>query len=135
MSALLAGPQLAFLSERKLPQVQRVAQDVVVDAVAGGASDAGIHDRRGGEQLYDTLGAGLTLIVLDAASGAWQPMLAAASARRVPLDIVDLRQRKLQDRYGAGLILVRPDQHVAWRGETPPESPEQIIDMARGAST
>ncbi len=85
--------------------------------------------------LYDTLGAGLTLIVLDAATGAWEPMLTAASARRVPLDIVDLRQRKLQDRYGAALILVRPDQHVAWRGDTPPESPEQIIDMARGAST
>jgi 2-polyprenyl-6-methoxyphenol hydroxylase-like FAD-dependent oxidoreductase len=85
------------------------------------------------ESMYDTLGSGLTLIVLDAAAGTWEPTLAAARARRVPLETVDLRQHGLRDRYGAGLILVRPDQHVAWCGDVLPESSAQIIDRARGA--
>lgn len=83
--------------------------------------------------LYDSLGSEMTLIVVGAAAGTWEPILAAARARRVPLEILDLRHRGLRDRYGAGLILVRPDQHVAWRGDALPEPPVQIIDRARGA--
>jgi hypothetical protein len=30
-------------------------------------------------------------------------------------------------------VLVRPDGHVAWRGDAPPANPEQIIDIVRGA--
>ncbi len=40
----------------------------------------------------------------------------AATARRVPLSVVELRDQTLEGRYGATLLLVRPDQHVAWRG-------------------
>jgi hypothetical protein len=52
----------------------------------------------------------------------------------VPLRIVDLRDRALRDRFGAGFALVRPDQHVAWRGDGPPADACGLIDQVRGAS-
>jgi hypothetical protein len=31
------------------------------------------------------------------------------------------------------LVLSRPDQHVAWRGDAPPSDPLALIDWVRGA--
>jgi hypothetical protein len=35
--------------------------------------------------------------------------------------------------YREKLVLSRPDQHVAWRGDALPPDPEQLIDLIRGA--
>jgi hypothetical protein len=35
--------------------------------------------------------------------------------------------------YGRLLVLVRPDGHVAWRGDNPPTDPLAMIDTVRGA--
>lgn len=68
-----------------------------------------------GASLYDRLGHGLSLLRLrDDADVA--PFIESAKARRVPLTIVELRGQTLEERYQAPLLLVRPDQHVAWRG-------------------
>ena len=75
----------------------------------------------------------MTLLVLDAPAGSWQPLVQAASKAGVPLHVLDLRPRDLRQRYGAGLVLVRPDQHVAWCAEALPADPMAIIDRARGA--
>jgi 2-polyprenyl-6-methoxyphenol hydroxylase-like FAD-dependent oxidoreductase len=86
-----------------------------------------------GRSVYDALGPGLTLLVLDAPAGSWQPLVQAAGNAGVPLDVLDLRPRHLRPRYGAGLVLVRPDQHVAWCADAPPADPAAIIDRVRGA--
>jgi len=86
-----------------------------------------------GRSVYDSLGPGLTLLVLDAPAGSWEPLVQAASKAGVPLDVLDLRPRGLRPRYGAGLVLVRPDQHVAWCADAPPADPAAIIDQVRGA--
>jgi 2-polyprenyl-6-methoxyphenol hydroxylase-like FAD-dependent oxidoreductase len=83
--------------------------------------------------VYDSLGPGMTLLVLDAPAGSWQPLVQAASKAGVPLDVLDLRPRGLRQRYGAGLLLVRPDQHVAWCADALPADPAAIIDRVRGA--
>jgi hypothetical protein len=31
------------------------------------------------------------------------------------------------------LVLIRPDQHVAWRGATAPDDPSALVDILRGA--
>jgi hypothetical protein len=36
--------------------------------------------------------------------------------------------------YPRKLVLSRPDQHVAWRGDAPPDDPTALIDRVRGAS-
>ncbi len=72
-----------------------------------------------GDSLYDRLGRDFTLLRFAAADGA--PFAAAAGALAVPLAVLDLSHepaaRELRELYGAELALVRPDQHVAWRGD------------------
>ena len=85
-----------------------------------------------GASLYDRLGNGLTLLRLrDAADMA--PFIASAAARRVPLTVLELHGQALEERYGAPLLLVRSDQHVAWRGESVDlPTAKAIIDQVRG---
>jgi hypothetical protein len=39
----------------------------------------------------------------------------------------------LRERYGADLLLVRPDQHIAWRGAATPD-PEELLLAVVGAA-
>ena len=87
-----------------------------------------------GQSVYDRLGTGLTLLVLDQGVDPGDGLARAAADRHVPLDVLDLRGRDLRARYGAGLVLVRPDQHVAWRADAPPPDPGAILDRVRGSS-
>lgn len=68
-----------------------------------------------GASLYDRLGIGLTLLRLHE-SAEVAPFIESAAARGAPLDVLDLRGQAHEERYGASLLLVRSDQHVAWRG-------------------
>ncbi|MGH9108078.1 MAG: FAD-dependent monooxygenase, partial [Acidimicrobiales bacterium] len=79
--------------------------------------------------LYDRLGDGFT--VLRAGRADPQPLVAAAEVRRLPVTVLDIEDRRLD--YGAPLLLVRPDQHVAWRGLGRPTEVEAIVDTVRGA--
>ena len=87
---------------------------------------------RDGRSLYDALGPGYTLLRFDPAVRV--PGLVAAAARRgVPLAVVDVEAPDAQ-LYARKLALVRPDQHVAWRGDCEPAEPIALIDLVRGAS-
>ncbi len=68
-----------------------------------------------GRSLYDRFGPGFTLLVLDAGIDT-AAATAEARAAGVPLTVVVLPDAGLRDLYGAALALIRPDQHVAWRG-------------------
>lgn len=70
-----------------------------------------------GSSLYDHLGTGFTLLRLDPRADA-VPVTGAARAAGVPLDVLDAEVGDAEA-YGAPLLLVRPDQHVAWRGDDP----------------
>lgn len=90
-----------------------------------------------GRSLYDTFGRGFTLLRLaggDDASG----FARAAADRGVPLAIVDVpgdpARNTARDLYGADLVLVRPDQHVAWRGNAPPEDPDALLAAVTGGA-
>jgi 2-polyprenyl-6-methoxyphenol hydroxylase-like FAD-dependent oxidoreductase len=85
-----------------------------------------------GASLYDRLGTGLTLVRLrDDANVA--PFVQAAAASGVPLTVSDLHGQADADSYGAALLLVRPDQHVAWRGATVDRpTATAIVDRVRG---
>ena len=86
-----------------------------------------------GASLYDQLGGGLSLLRLrDDADVA--PFIASAAARGVPLAVIELRGQRFEELYGAPLLLVRPDQHVAWRGASVDRAQAGvIIDRVRGA--
>jgi hypothetical protein len=84
-----------------------------------------------GRSLYDLLGEGFTLLRLARNADA-DPLADAAARRGLPLRIVDLSGLPaLRGRYGADLVLVRPDQHVAWRG-TSPDDPDAVLAQVVG---
>ena len=87
-----------------------------------------------GRSIYDELGRDLTLLVVGGEPAGARAMFEQVCRERgAPLSVVDLREAGLRDRYHANLMLVRPDQHVAWRGDGPPQDPVALIDRVRGA--
>jgi hypothetical protein len=52
----------------------------------------------------------------------------------MPLKIVDIREDRARTLYERDLVLIRPDHHVAWRGNTVPDRPGAILDRVRGAA-
>jgi 2-polyprenyl-6-methoxyphenol hydroxylase-like FAD-dependent oxidoreductase len=74
-----------------------------------------------GRSLYDCFGPGFTLLVLEGASPyAPEAAKADAEALGVPLTIVGINDSHVASLYQRTLALIRPDQHVAWRGDAWP---------------
>jgi 2-polyprenyl-6-methoxyphenol hydroxylase-like FAD-dependent oxidoreductase len=85
-----------------------------------------------GRSLYDALGPYYTLVRVDPnvrVSG----IVEAAVRRKVPLAVLDIDVPDARALYVRKLTLVRPDQHVAWRGDEEPTAPLDLIDLVRGA--
>ncbi|MEA3184879.1 MAG: hypothetical protein QOJ74_1356 [Ilumatobacteraceae bacterium] len=95
-----------------------------------------------GRSIYDVLGAGFTLLLSDPRADP-TPLVVAAAKRAIPLAVVDLcalgcAPADLAAAFEAAMVLVRPDQHVAWR--TPTTSVDastaaQVLGCAIGAVT
>ncbi|XVQ89728.1 FAD-dependent monooxygenase [Microbispora siamensis] len=84
-----------------------------------------------GHSLYDALGDGFTLLRLTTGAET-RPLADAAARRSAPLEVLDLATLPgLEERYGAALVLVRPDQHVAWRGDRA-EEPDALLARVLG---
>ena len=107
-----------------------MSRDYVPSAVPGSiAPHAWLSD---GRSLYDLFGAGFTLLVLDGDAGAGDVLAARreAALTGTPLDIVALAEPGLVDLYEARRALVRPDQHIVWRGDRWPEG--NLLDVVAG---
>jgi 2-polyprenyl-6-methoxyphenol hydroxylase-like FAD-dependent oxidoreductase len=85
-----------------------------------------------GRSLYDLFGAGFTLLVLaDAEEADIAAAVREAQAADVPLTVVTLADAGLAARYEATRSLIRPDQHVAWRGDAWPAG-TGLLDLVTG---
>lgn len=84
-----------------------------------------------GSALFDHFGPELTLVDLTGNGGGETLVKHAERAgtpmRHLPLDDDDVRAA-----WGHDLVLVRPDQHVAWRGGAPPADWDAVLDRIRG---
>jgi 2-polyprenyl-6-methoxyphenol hydroxylase-like FAD-dependent oxidoreductase len=89
--------------------------------------------RGDGSSLYDAMGPEFTLLRFDAAVDVTALEL-AARFRNTPLKILDVEQPNSAIFSGSALVLSRPDQHVAWRGDRLPTDPLAMIDRVRGAA-
>ena len=83
-----------------------------------------------GSALFDRLGPWFTLIAFAAAPDA--ELVTAAMRRGMPLEVVRIDQPGLQHIYRAPQLLVRPDQHVAWRGRNAGDAADAIIARCLG---
>src|SRR5262249_18405632 len=86
-----------------------------------------------GRSILDLYGRDFVLLRLGADAPDGSHLAAAAAQRRVPLKTVTITHREAIQLYEKQLVLVRPDGHVAWRGDAPPLNPAAVIDRARGA--
>lgn len=84
-----------------------------------------------GRAIFDLFGRGFTL--LRFADHDVDAFIDAAAQRGVPFEVVDIRDARAHFLYERDLVLIRPDQHVAWRGDSTPAAPLLIIDRVRGA--
>jgi 2-polyprenyl-6-methoxyphenol hydroxylase-like FAD-dependent oxidoreductase len=86
-----------------------------------------------GAPLFDRMGMDFTLLVLGPGRDADTRALHAAAVRHaVPLEVLDVRSEEVREIYGADLVLVRPDRHVAWRGNDAPPDPAALLDRVTG---
>jgi 2-polyprenyl-6-methoxyphenol hydroxylase-like FAD-dependent oxidoreductase len=87
-----------------------------------------------GRSTLDLFGAGFVLLRFGGPAAAVGTLGEAARSRGVPLRVVDIDDPEIAALYEKRLVLVRPDGHVAWRGDDLPVEPDQIIDHVRGAT-
>ncbi|MDH7796166.1 MULTISPECIES: FAD-dependent monooxygenase [unclassified Beijerinckia] len=85
-----------------------------------------------GRSLYDLFCTGYTLLVLSDDAEGVDRFRAAAAEQRVPLTIVKPGDTRLPRRYEAKLALIRPDQHVAWRGNAAPDDITALFARVTG---
>ncbi len=85
-----------------------------------------------GRSLYDALGPEYTLLRLDP-TVAIDGLRQAATDCGLPLHLLDVMADEAAAVYDTRLVLSRPDQHVAWRGDVQPTDPRSLIDRVRGA--
>ena len=87
----------------------------------------------GRRSLYDAMGPDYTLLRLDPTVRV-NGIVAAAAQRGLPLAVLDVKSHEVSEFYHHKLVLVRPDQHVAWRGDAEPADPPDLVDLVRGAA-
>ena len=94
------------------------------------APHAWLHD---GSSLYDHFGSGFTLLAgTDADPTAIEQARQAASRVQLPLTVLQPTEGALAELYRARYVLIRPDQHVAWRGDTWPADIELLLLTVTG---
>jgi 2-polyprenyl-6-methoxyphenol hydroxylase-like FAD-dependent oxidoreductase len=86
-----------------------------------------------GSSLYDGFGKGFTLLVSGASD---QRDIARATEDAaeagIPLVVLAPEHPDLADMYAARYALIRPDQHVAWRGHSWPDDGMQLLLQVSG---
>lgn len=89
--------------------------------------------------VYDVLGDGFTLLVdagalAGSAVDPYADVLAAAADRRIPLTVAavgpDRNGLPMAEWWAAEAVLVRPDQHVAWRGSSADSASRALLVAA-----
>jgi 2-polyprenyl-6-methoxyphenol hydroxylase-like FAD-dependent oxidoreductase len=88
-----------------------------------------------GRSTLDLFGRGFALLGFGADAAEAAPLLEAARKRHLPLTFTAIAEPHIAALYERRFVLVRPDGHVAWRGDSMPEDALCVIDVVRGAAS
>jgi 2-polyprenyl-6-methoxyphenol hydroxylase-like FAD-dependent oxidoreductase len=88
--------------------------------------------RDDGTAMQDHIPDGYTLLKLGRTKADTSALENAMRARGAPLAVLDVPDRLAREVYGFDLILLRPDMHVVWRGNAPPEDAAEVAAIATG---
>ena len=87
-----------------------------------------------GQDLWDSLGPGFTLLDLGGNSAIGAAFGNAADDMDMPFRVVTAPDPGLAEAYGAEAILVRPDQFIAWVGQEETATARDILARAIGVT-
>jgi 2-polyprenyl-6-methoxyphenol hydroxylase-like FAD-dependent oxidoreductase len=82
--------------------------------------------------IQDRIGQGFTLLKVGGSAEDVSGLAGAFKSLGAPFEIVDVSDEAARDLYGFDLILLRPDLHVAWRGNRAPRDANQVAATVTG---
>ncbi|MBO0712298.1 MAG: hypothetical protein J2P47_13570, partial [Acetobacteraceae bacterium] len=87
-----------------------------------------------GTAMQDRIGydGGYTLLRLGRSTVNVAGLRQAFADYGAPLRVLDIPDAGAREVYGRDLLLLRPDMHVAWRGNAPPAAPQRLAAMVTG---
>jgi 2-polyprenyl-6-methoxyphenol hydroxylase-like FAD-dependent oxidoreductase len=87
-----------------------------------------------GTAMQDRIGyeLGYTLLRLGGSDADVSALARAFAGIGAPFRVLDVPDEEPRAIYGCDLLLIRPDLHVTWRGNRPPEDPRRLAAMATG---
>lgn len=85
-----------------------------------------------GTPMQDRIGAGYTLLRLNGNPSAGASFVAAMRNLGAPIDILDIDDVTAKKVYGRNYLVLRPDMHVAWRGDAFPADEGALAAMITG---
>jgi 2-polyprenyl-6-methoxyphenol hydroxylase-like FAD-dependent oxidoreductase len=75
---------------------------------------------------------GYTLLRVGKSEADLSPLGKALASYGAKVTSLDIRDEPARAIYGYDLLLLRPDLHVVWRGNTPPDNPQELAALATG---
>lgn len=88
-----------------------------------------------GRNVFEELGDGFALLGLDADHAYLRAFEEAAGKLRLPLKIISNSRTDGRERYEASLVLIRPDQFVAWTADDERCDPLAVLMSAVGGTS
>jgi 2-polyprenyl-6-methoxyphenol hydroxylase-like FAD-dependent oxidoreductase len=85
-----------------------------------------------GTPIQDRIPDGYTILKLGRTKTDLSGLERAIRSHGAPVTVLDVPDRIARDIYGFDLILLRPDLHVVWRGNVPPEDAAEVAAIATG---
>jgi 2-polyprenyl-6-methoxyphenol hydroxylase-like FAD-dependent oxidoreductase len=85
-----------------------------------------------GDSLYDSFGPGFTVLRLGPKPPAAEALLAAFARQKVPVRTIHVQSPVARDLYERDIVVVRPDQHVGWRGNADPPDAADVVAQVTG---
>jgi 2-polyprenyl-6-methoxyphenol hydroxylase-like FAD-dependent oxidoreductase len=85
-----------------------------------------------GRNVFEELGDGFALLASGAPDSAVASFEASARARHIPLKVIRDSWAGGREDYAARLMLVRPDQYVAWTGDDAPADADAVLRRVAG---
>jgi 2-polyprenyl-6-methoxyphenol hydroxylase-like FAD-dependent oxidoreductase len=88
-----------------------------------------------GKNIFAELGSGFSLLALDESDNVVNAFARSAQTLNMPLKIMRDTQSDGREAYGASLILIRPDQFIAWCGDQPTNNVHTLMRKITGHTT
>jgi 4-hydroxyisophthalate hydroxylase len=85
-----------------------------------------------GRNVFEELGDGFALLAFGVDDAEVAPFRSAAQARHIPLKIISDSHAGGREDYAARMVLVRPDQYVAWTGDSAPGDANAVVRKVAG---